>query len=62
MPKNHSSGELFVKDQHGKYKLSRPATESEIIAAAAVFLEARLVGKELTTPAAARDFLRVRLS
>ena len=37
-------------------------TAGELIAAAVTILEARIVGKELTTPAMARDFLRLKLA
>jgi DNA repair protein RadC len=52
----------FVKDRRGKYTLARPATEAELLATAATILEARIVGKELTSPTDARDFLRLKLS
>ena len=61
MPRSSQPGALFVRDQHGRYKRSRPATEEEIIAAAATLLEARIVGAELTNPHLANEFLRVRL-
>ena len=57
----HTVG-AFIKDRRGRYTLPRPATEAELLATAAAILEARIVGKELTTPAAARDFLRLKLS
>ena len=62
MAKASLTGDAFIKDRRGRYMLSRPVTEAELVAAAATLLQARIVGKELTTPAAARDFLRLKLS
>jgi DNA repair protein RadC len=62
MAKASLTGDAFIKDRRGRYTLARPVTEAELVAAAATLLQARIVGKELTTPAAARDFLRLKLS
>lgn len=62
MAKASRTGDAFVKDRRGRYTLSRPVTEAELVAAAATILQARIVGKELTNPTAARDFLRLKLS
>ena len=62
MARASRTGDAFIKDRRGRYLLSRPVTETELIAAAATLLQARIVGKELTSPATARDFLRLKLS
>ena len=62
MAKASLTGDAFIKDRRGRYTLSRPVTEAELVAAAATLLQARIVGKELTTPAAAQEFLRIKLS
>jgi DNA repair protein RadC len=62
MAKASLTGDAFIKDRRGRYTRARPVTEAELVAAAATLLQARIVGKELTTPAAARDFLRLKLS
>ena len=62
MRKRASQSEAFIRDRRGKFTLSRPATEAELIAAAAAILEAKIVGAELTSPNAAQEFLRLKLS
>ena len=50
---------LFIKNVRGRY---RPATEEEILAAASVILEPRIVGTSLESPREALDFLRAKLA
>lgn len=62
MQQNNFDFGAFIKDRNGLYSSARPATEAELIAAATAALEARICGQELTSPGAARDFLRLKLS
>ena len=63
MRQNNLDFGALARDQHGNYSTTRPATPDELIALALSIVEAgiRHGGDALTSPAAVRDYLRLRL-